>query len=81
MKSPINVVVAAINAQGSPDFYFVRVNCDSDQIDEGKHYDAAMKSAENEGYEPKLAFDEFDDGFYALDEHFEWDTASVIECP
>lgn len=44
-------IVAAINADGEPDFFFVKVDCTEDQYGNGYHYDAAMKAANDEGCE------------------------------
>jgi hypothetical protein len=53
--------------------------CTEDQYGNGYHYDAAMKAANDEGYEPRLAFDENDSGGKAILDHFVWDSASTVK--
>lgn len=74
----IKCIVAGLAADGTPDFFFVKVKCTTTQYDNGEHYEAAKKAAEAEGYEPRLAYDENDYGGQAIVEHFEWNTASVV---
>jgi len=74
----VKCMVASINANGEPDIYFVKVNCTQIEFDEGKHYDRAKEEAENEGYEPKLVFDEFDRAGKAMSNLFAWNTASIV---
>ena len=75
----VRCMVAAINPDGDPDFYFVKVKCRKEQYLVGDHYDAAEKKAVEEDYEPKLTFDDFDSAGKAIVEHFEWDTATTID--
>jgi len=79
MKMIVRCMVAAINANGDADFYFVKVDCTEDQYNLGEHYDAAEKQAEEEDYEPKLTFDEFEFAGKAIVDHFEWDTVTTIK--
>jgi hypothetical protein len=71
-------MVAAINANGDSDFYFVKVDCTEEQYNLGEHYEAAENKAEEEGYDPKLTFDEFESAGKAILEHFEWDAATTV---
>jgi hypothetical protein len=69
-------VIACSNAQGEPDFAFVKVHCTQAQYDEGKHYLAAERWARADNYEaPFVVFDE-NDGPDALFDLFVWNSAS-----
>lgn len=72
----IKCIVAAINASGSPDLFFTIVECSQSEYDNGDHYDMADLKAEQEGYEPKLVFDENDPGGQAMLDLFDWDSLS-----
>jgi len=75
----IRCVVAAINSNGDPDFYFVKVKATEEQINNGDHYDAARESAEDEGYEALLTYDQNDYGWKAFSRNaFDWKTAPVV---
>lgn len=72
-------VVVAGNSYNGPDLYFCKIQCTEDEYNEGKHYDAAILAAMENGYEgPMVAIDEFDDPkpLFTL---FEWDTASTYD--
>ena len=73
----IKCVVSATNANGEPDLYFVIVQCTVEQFESGLHYAAAKASAETNGYEAYLAYDEFDTVGKTLLPLFEWDTATI----
>ncbi|NDD54932.1 hypothetical protein EBZ39_13890 [bacterium] len=74
----VRCVVACRNAEGTPDFYFCRVECTEKQYDVGMHYDVAEEQARDEGYEgPMVVYDE-NDGPEFLFEHFTWESASVV---
>ena len=75
----IRCIVAAINPNGEPDLYFVKVRCTEEDIDNGYHYATARNEAERNGYEPKMAMDENDAAGRAVLDKFEWDTASVVD--
>jgi hypothetical protein len=70
------MVVAAINANGEPDFFFCKVRCNAEQYDDGEHYVRAERAATDEGYEPRLSFDENDAAGKAVIRHFAWKTAT-----
>lgn len=74
----VKCIVAGVNANGEPDLYFVKVQCSEAEYGEGHHYNKAKESAEGEGYEPCLAFDEHDVAGNAMLILFNWDTASII---
>lgn len=74
----IRCIVAAINSNGEPDLYFCKVGGTQEQYHEGLHYDTAMEAARNEGYEPKLVYDEYDNAGKAMLVLFHWDTTSTI---
>lgn len=74
----VRCVVAAINGDGEPDLYFVKVECSQDQYDTGIHYEAAEEAADKDGYDPMLAYDEYDPAGTAMMHMFEWDTASLV---
>ena len=71
--------VAAINSNGEPSFYFVKIDCTQEQFDNGNHYDAAMQKARDEGYEPHLAYDAVDAAGKAAMKLFEWHTADIVQ--
>ena len=75
----IRCMVAAVNSNGESDFYFVKVECTNEQYELGEHYDTVAKKAEDEGYEPKLVFDENEYAGQAILDHFSWDTAETID--
>jgi hypothetical protein len=72
----MKMIVAALNSNGEPDFYFCIVKCTSTQRQEGAHYDLAERMARKEGYEPRLSFDESDPAGKAILPHFAWESAS-----
>jgi hypothetical protein len=77
----IRIVIACHNANGEPDFAFVKVCCDEEDIIKGIHYDVAEGWAENNAYEgPFVCFDESDIalGPKFLLNHFVWESASII---
>jgi len=75
----IRCIVAASNAGGEPDLFFVKVKCSLAQYENGDHYKAASEAAEENGYEPSLAFDENDPGGRAMLPLFVWESASVVK--
>lgn len=66
MTKKIKVAVVAINANGVPDFFRCVIECSQAEIDNGDHYDKAMKLAEDANYEPRLAIDEHDSAWSML---------------
>lgn len=76
----VRTVVAAINANGDPDLFFCKVACTEQEYSDGKHYNAACNLAMEEGYVPKLEFDEYDPAGKALTQLFVWDSAPIITC-
>jgi hypothetical protein len=72
----IKVIVAGYNASGDPDFFFCKVSCTQQQYNEGEHYDIANQAAEDEGYEPAIAFDENDTAGKAIMDKFVWESAT-----
>lgn len=76
----LRCVVAAMNPNGRPDLFFVKVRCTQEQYDEGEHYEAAQRRAGFEGYDASsVVFDEEDDAGKPLMPLFEWTSASIIE--
>ena len=75
----VDCVVPAINPDGDPDFYFVRVRLPVSKYATGHHYDAATRAASDNDYEPgSVVFDRADaEDFPWLFEHFAWDTAEI----
>lgn len=78
-RKEVKMIVAAVNANGEPDFFFCKVCCNQEEYDNGEHYDAANALAEEEGYEPKLAYDQNDSGGHAIEHVFVWESATVID--
>lgn len=75
----LKMVVAATNANGEPDLFFCKVICSEEQYQEGRHYDAAKRKAEQEGYEGQMvAFDERDPPKRLFD-LFVWNSAEVVD--
>jgi hypothetical protein len=75
----IRCVVAGLNSNGSPDFYFVRVRLTEEEYNEGAHYEAAKNDAEENGYEAYLAYDERDVAGAKLIDLFDWKTAGLVD--
>lgn len=75
----VRCVVAASNAGGEPDLFPVKVICSEEQYTNGEHYAAANQAAEDEGYEPALAFDENDPGGVAMMSIFTWSSAPLAD--
>ena len=77
----LKCVVAGTNSNGSPDFYPVIVECTDDDIEHGRHYDAAKDDAAEHGYEPYLVYDEkelpINERIMTL---FDWDNAITVKC-
>lgn len=72
------MVVAGNNSEGEPDFYFVKVRCTRNMLSQDKHKEAAEADAKENGYEPKLVYDEYDMGGGRLLDLFVWESASTI---
>jgi len=75
----IRCVVACHDVNG-PNLYFVVVECNQEQYDEGEHYEAAQGYVE-ENYEvdgPYWVCDERDACGMALVQNFEWVNADEI---
>jgi len=70
------MIVAALNSNGEPDFYFCIVKSTLEEFNEGEHYVLAERMALKEGYEPRLSFDENDAAGKAILDHFVWESAS-----
>jgi hypothetical protein len=74
----LRCIVAANNSNGEPDLFFVKVTCSEDDYEHGLHYDAAAEASEQNGYDPRLSFDERDPAGQAMLHLFEWDTAHTV---
>lgn len=72
----LKIIVAVVNSNGDPDFYFCIVKCTLEEYNEGEHYMLAERMAIKEGYEPCLAFDENDEAGKAILDRFVWESAS-----
>ena len=70
------VIVAALNANGEPDFFFCIIRCTLEEYENAEHYVLAERRAIDEGYEPRLSFDENDAAGKAILDHFVWDSAT-----
>lgn len=79
-KKIIKCIVACTNANGDPDLFFVKVKCTDKQFENGDHYDSAKAHAEQQGYEPFLAYDEVDSAGKAMLVLGEWDSFDTIQC-
>ena len=76
----LKCIIAGHNSNGDPDLYFVKVEGTPKQFEEGSHYRAAKRAAEDNGYEPGVAFDEEDTAGKRLLPLFDWSTASTVSC-
>jgi hypothetical protein len=57
----LRCAVAATTADGTPGFFFLRINCSNRDYNDGGHYDYAKEEAEEHGYEGEMVvFDEND---------------------
>lgn len=56
----VKTFVLATNSEGEPELLCFELAVLQSEYDDGAHYDAAKSKAEEEGYEPQGAFDEFD---------------------
>lgn len=74
----VRCIIAALNGNGEPDLFFVKVECSEAQYNDGAHYEAAKKAAAADGYEPRMAFDESDSGGKAMLPLFTWETATLV---
>jgi hypothetical protein len=74
----LKMMVAGINSNGEPDFYFCKLICTEDDYDNGYHYKFAMNKAEQADFEPKLAFDQDDAAGKAIVDHFSWESADTF---
>jgi len=72
----VKCAVSCVNSNGEADFYFCKVVCTEEQYDLGEHYNFTKEAAENEGYEPHLAYDEVE--CPAVMSLFTWSTADYI---
>ena len=84
MKTPpltLDLIVALLNADGEGDFWFCRLECTEDDIENGDHFTAASHFAEREGYDatPSIVFDRFSPAFSMLHPHFTWETATLFD--
>lgn len=80
-KRIIRCAVAAHNSNGEPDLFFVKVEATDEQIENGKHYEAATDAANEEGYAASnIVFDEECAAGRALLPLFQWETASIVTC-
>ena len=80
-NQPLNMIIAGRNSMGEPDLVFVRLQVTAEQVEAGDHYDLASSWAAEQGYEgPFVSFDPTDPGGATMQAHFNWETASVIDC-
>lgn len=57
----IKTIVVCRNSQGEPDLFPVLITCETDQFNNGDHYDAACRAAMDNGYDGVMvAADEHD---------------------
>jgi hypothetical protein len=73
----VKCVVACHNAQGEPDFFFVKIQCSEDEYESGTHYERAKIIAIEEGYEGEFVVFDESDGPLWLFQKFNWKSASV----
>ncbi len=70
------MIVACLNANGEPDFWFCIVRCTQEQYDNAEHYVLAENKSIQEGYEPRLSMDENDAAGKAILDKFVWESAT-----
>lgn len=68
----VKVVVLCLNSEGMPEFYTCTPECTPDDVEQGKHYVLAKESAEDQGYDPVIAFDATDPAAKQLGEILAW---------
>lgn len=56
------VAVGGIQHNGTPGLWFLKVRANRDQIEHGRHYDAARSWCEENGIEYRIAYDDGDAG-------------------
>ena len=72
-------VVAATNANGEPDLFFIKIGCSKADFENGHHYECAKEKARLSGFEePMIAYDETDKAGKALMRLFVWETATIV---
>lgn len=74
----LKIMVACLNGMGEPDFYFCKVRCTREEYENAEHYALAERKASDEGYEPRLSFDENDAAGKAIVDHFVWESANTF---
>ena len=62
----VKVAVVGHNASGEPDIAVYNINCSIEQSESGGHYDLAKYTAEEDGFQPSIAFDENDPAWSML---------------
>lgn len=62
----VKVAVAGRNASGEPEIVVYNIECSKEQYENGDHYDMAKERAEDDGFEPEIAFDENDPAWSML---------------
>jgi hypothetical protein len=75
----IKMVAACINADGEPDFGFVKVKMLANNIMLGEHYEVAKRwFLDNDYEEPMVIWDEVECPYW-LFERFVWKSASIVK--
>lgn len=80
-KLIIRCVVACINANGEPDFFFVKIGKESPATDDSLVIDKAIEIAEENGYESygRLVYTPGDRAFKAFARNaFDWKNATLV---
>jgi hypothetical protein len=80
-KLIVRCVVACLNSNGEPDFFFVKVGKESPDTDDSLVTDKAIEIAEDNGYEcyGSLVYTPDESAFKAFTEHaFVWETATLV---
>lgn len=75
----IRCVVAGFNANGEPDFWFIRVEATVLEIEEGIHYIAAENHAENNAFDAAVVYDEDNAAGKQLMPLVDWKNVSLVQ--
>jgi hypothetical protein len=76
----IRVIVACTDAEGEPDFAFVKIRCTPQQQEADEHCLTAQDWAADNDYDgPFVVFDEHNVAGKQLLEFFQWDSAPVVD--
>lgn len=77
-----DIVVACLNQDNDPDFFFCRVRCTEDDARRLRHLDTASRLVDEEIVEyapPFVAYDQNSPAWRILKDHFTWESATIYD--